>query len=162
MAWSIRRRLHGFSGNIQGWTAASNGSNWCPAQIDIAGIGRECRNRCSASKQPSLPTVTSVGCRNGIRARDRALVDVAWSELPLGLHTENKKWETLSALAILRNFSAGSSPSSLANRITFVRVGSREDSFRSIFTDRQSTEDISVGVFRRLAVLDGVVELSKK
>jgi len=31
-----------------------------------------------------------------------------------------------------------------------------------IFTYWQSTEDISIGVFRRLAVLDGVVELSKK
>jgi len=77
--------------------------------------------------------------------------------------------------------------------MTFVKVGSREDSFRNvpesvgstcklsdstvqmvstssvlssveneIFTYWQSTEDISIGVFLRLAVLDGVVELSKK
>jgi len=31
-----------------------------------------------------------------------------------------------------------------------------------IFTYRQTTEDISIGVVRRLAVFDGVVELSKK
>jgi len=77
--------------------------------------------------------------------------------------------------------------------MTFVKVGSREDSFRNvpesvgstcklvfqmvqtvftssvlssvengIFTYWQSTEDISIGVFRRLAVRDGAVELSKK
>jgi len=126
-----------------------------------------------------------------------------WRRSLFGITTRvpysKQPWQTLSESAMLRKFSAGSSQSffsgqpSLVNRMTFVKVGSREDSFRNvpesvgstcklsvsmvqtvstssvlssvengIFTYWQSTEDSSIGVFRSLAVLDGVVEFSKK
>jgi len=43
-AWLIRRRLHDLSGNIHGWTAAFDGSDWCPAQVE------HCRHRSRTSE----------------------------------------------------------------------------------------------------------------
>ena len=132
----------------------------------------------SASKWLSLPTASSVGCRNGIRVKDRALVDVVGQnhqpgsiQLTAMTNTPSRRFCRISLVGRRRLFSlANLLPLSVGwfhlqthcfngtNGVHVVGTCCR----KRYLLYGQSTEDISIGVLRRLAVLDGVVELSKK
>ena len=94
---------------------------------DIAGIDSECRNLCSANKRLSLPTVSTVGCQNGIHAKGWALVNVTWLDSLLALLIVNnnyKNWvRNLANCSAESSLSFFSDQSSLVNRMTFARVG---------------------------------------